>query len=550
MEEERVIVRSESPKRKLKLLGIPINQSKPQKKAANEEIFIEIKDVSGDFLYQKYNGSNQIPLEECNFYYLKSGSFPVKIYIPQAYKDKAEIYWDFSIEGHLRINDAERFFKNLASKIVTIDCPLDIKNLEAWVSRHIDFFVHDSLANYSIEELRENFALPNSWWSNNLSQRIKEFGLEFQVDDIKFLNAEAEALQIQESKNKLLEKMIEAKNKEREIELKELQQQIEYQKQKNTIETNRSLDEQQKLHALQMLEKVHRKEQLELDLEIENIRRASEKNAIAHELELARIQNDIKALEEAQIRKSESEKKYEDILHLFEKLQFSLKQIAELPDNLLARLGERELKNSNDAAERLISEEFKIDPATLSALGFDVNRQLFIEHIRKIMTTSNKKIHIRKLLETRDIGTVKINALTFPSTLYFRLTSERAGYITIINFGTSGANYLHVPNAYIGQEQAIIESNREYSIPGSELLPPKKLDECRLSYIEAGPPGWEHIAVMVSKYPLIDGKLLEKATSSSPFINLSHDDMSGIFETIKLFSNSEISAGILSFLVV
>ena len=89
--------------------------------------------------------------------------------------------------------------------------------------------------------------------------------------------------------------------------------------------------------------------------------------------------------------------------------------------------------------------------------------------------------------------------------------------------------------------------NRPYRIPGPELLPPAELDRRGLRYVEEGPAGWEHLAVLVSMEPLVHPSVLGRANRDSPFVELSEPDLQNLVETLS--SADGWVAGILSFLV-
>ena len=148
----------------------------------------------------------------------------------------------------------------------------------------------------------------------------------------------------------------------------------------------------------------------------------------------------------------------------------------------------------------------------------------------------------------RTINGKNINILPINSHLQFEFSTERDGYVTILNIGTSSSVHLHVPNAYITAQKAqIFEGN--YKIPGSKLLPWLQLQNNNHNYVEGGPAGWEHIAVIVSSEILIPSSIIARSTCDSPFVKLTSEDIKMMLETLSKLDDTNWSAGILSFLV-
>jgi hypothetical protein len=141
---------------------------------------------------------------------------------------------------------------------------------------------------------------------------------------------------------------------------------------------------------------------------------------------------------------------------------------------------------------------------------------------------------------TRDIGVASVKILKIGSTLHFALSSRRAGYITVINLGTSGRFLLLCPGL-CSIAQSRVEPNRTYELPGRELFPYYDGD-----LVENGPAGWEHLVAIVSDQPLIDQRLLGAARNA---VNeIAPADLERMVARLDK-TPSQWSAGILSFMV-
>ena len=224
--------------------------------------------------------------------------------------------------------------------------------------------------------------------------------------------------------------------------------------------------------------------------------------------------------------------------------------LARLPGDLLVQLSDRDAENANRAAERLVSPEFNVSPSALARLGYHVDRQSLVQFLRDKEVADGKPITLSKAeLVTRDIGTAKVKALPVNTTLQFELATTRRGYVTFLNIGTSGTVYMQIPNAYVDLEASRVEVGRAYRVPGVELMPWERLRQDGLDYLEAGPPGWEHLVAIVSDKPFIDGGCLARTRVEPPFVILSPAEISDLCDALSQRNTKSWSAGVLSFLV-
>jgi hypothetical protein len=262
---------------------------------------------------------------------------------------------------------------------------------------------------------------------------------------------------------------------------------------------------------------------------------------------MARLKRDVEAVERAEERQRKTEDCYNTILKELEELKDKLEQ---LPGSLLAQLADRDYQRVYEAAERIVSPEFGIPASALAGMGFCVERQNFVQRLREKTVADGEPVSIRKTeLVTRDIGTAKVKGLPINTSLQFEFSTRKAGYLTLLNIGTSGAVCVHVPNAYVSVERTKIERDRTYTVPGSELLPWERLSKMGLDYLEVGPPGWEHVAVLVSEKPLISTSVLTRVSPNSPFARLGGDEFTELCVILNEEPSEKWTAGVLSFLV-
>jgi len=482
--------------------------------------------------------------------YVSLVRWPLSLAFSSVLSDHDGHEWDLHVRGSWAINESRRFVCSAVMDAASSEVSLSNDLVQSWMVRATASRVLDAVRDQDIEDLRSRDALPARWWEKQLSDWLSEHGVSVQVAEIEFASAEAKAAEAEAARQRDLERVSQARQRERESEIREAAAKAEYEKEKKQIEADLALSDQERAHRLQLLEKRHRKELIEADSEIQNARREAERAALEHEATLARLRQDVEALKQAEKRGQEAEDRHQAAMEELDALRSTLAKVAGLPDNLLAQLADRDTRRANEAAERVVSPEFGVSASALAGLGFRVERQHLVEALRQKAVAESDKVAIRKTeLVTRDIGTAKAKGLPINTSLQFEFSTQRSGHVTLLNIGTSGSVYVHVPNAYVTLERAKVNGGRSYAIPGAELLPWERLRQLGLDYVEVGPPGWEHIAVLVSEKPMVTARILAKVSSDAPFVKLGSEDIADLCEALSNAPGDTWSAGVVSFLV-
>ncbi len=484
------------------------------------------------------------------FYHVGTDHYRFSPTFSRVVTDKQGQEWDCRIAGQLFVHDARKILAAVAVGIASPNSPVTATIAESWLANRIAANVRDAVRDYSIADLRDRQALPPSWWEKQLAEWLEEFGATILVDEVSWSSAQAEVAEAEAARQHDLERIAAARQREQEADLREAAAKAGYEKQKKQIEADLSLSDLERSHRLQMLEKQHRRELIEADTQIMNARREAEKAALEHEVTLARLRQDADGVKQAAEREQQAAERHRAVVEELNELKTTLTTLADLPGNLLEKLAGQNAEKANAAAERLVSPEFGISASSLAGLRFQVDRQSFVEGLRRRAAADDNELSIRKTeLRCRNIGTAKVKGLLINTSLQFEFSTERDGYVTLLNIGTSGSVYIHVPNPYVLPEQTRVKSGHTYGIPGPELLPWERLRQLGLDYVEVGPPGWEHIAVVVSDRPLVNACILERAKMEAPFVKLTNDELSGFGHMLIKKPVDTWSAGVLSFLV-
>jgi len=550
MAEDTVIVVVEIPTRKHNLFGMSLGRQILPARKPGMQVFASIQQPDGKReIRRMLEGDSLDSIESTDstqFYHVRSHSYPFSPNLSKVITDEQGHKWDFQMHGRLSVNDPQRFLKSFAVNIASPDVPLTYRFTESWLAKRISPNVRDAIRDYSIFDLRERDVLPISWWEKQLNKWLNEYGITAQIDDVKWSSAQAEIAEIEAARQRDIERVEKAKRREWEAEVREAAAKAEYEKRKKKIELDLKFSDYERMYQLQLLEKRRRNELIKAYTQIEIARRQADKSTLEHEAFLANLRQDADMVNQLKERERQAEMRYREILEEFEKLKSTLARIADLPDNLLAQLGNSDKRMANAAAERLVSPEFGVKAVSLAELGFMVDRQSLVERLRQRASIDSEGVIIRKRgLLTRDIGTAKVQSLPINTTLQFDFNTERDGYVTVLNIGTSGSILIHVPNPYISPEQARIRRGKSYEIPGPELLPWEQIGD----YVEMGPPGWEHIAVLVSDEPIISFNVIKRASIKLPFVKLTNMEISDICDKLETMATDRWVSGVLSFLV-
>jgi hypothetical protein len=174
-----------------------------------------------------------------------------------------------------------------------------------------------------------------------------------------------------------------------------------------------------------MLELRYRKEVIEAEKQVEDAKRAAEEASLEHVATMARLRNDAEAAKLATVREGEADRRHTEMAGRLAEMQRSLDKLAVLPEELLARLADRDPRKAHDARER-VTQLCDGSARQPSDLGFAVAPQPIVQDFREKAVADREPVVIRMTeLRTRDIGTKKVNALPINTSLQFEFSTTR-----------------------------------------------------------------------------------------------------------------------------
>lgn len=292
---------------------------------------------------------------------------------------------------------------------------------------------------------------------------------------------------------------------------------------------------------------------LEQDRAEHEVKAAAERAKLA-ELERRRAEL---AVQQAQQDSQDAREQGRQAEHLYQAqaqalgdLKAELKKLfSRYTSEVLSALFQPDRSAAYNAASSITADGFSAQH--LRAMGINTRLE-FIERLQDSTVQVRKNNLKRKRYSTRDLVTgpareVEFDTLFFQEKVDFEFTSPRSGYVTVINPGTSGKFWLHVPN--VKRPLPRIEAGRAYQVPSPELLPEDKLEAAGLAYFERGPAGWEYIVVIVSDEPLMEATVVARSRDQAPVIELSPAELQGALDRLERMGRDHWASGVAKFRV-
>jgi hypothetical protein len=276
------------------------------------------------------------------------------------------------------------------------------------------------------------------------------------------------------------------------------------------------------------------------ELKLQQVRHEGQQAAVDAQRAASEHEARIRVLE-AELKRYETlSKRDEQLAERFDKLQDWMANVTSNMGPILAALSSADRRQAHQAAE-VITQDWGVKPEALQSVGFDVTTQVLVDTWTGKQERDGRPVKLSKReLIARDIGFKSINILKKGSRLNFTVRSERAGYVTVMNLGTSGKFYLMCPGSLCEPERARVEAGRGYEMPGPELFP---FDG---DLVESGPAGREHIVVVVSQKPLSLARRLGLGPDSPPIVAIEPGVLAATMAELEA-APEQWTAGVLSF---
>lgn len=557
----RPVVEILEPPLRRRWLGLGRRRIKLPQSAADSKLILMSQTAAGEFDLQPIppdaTGSLETDDARAQLIRYRTSTQTLRLEFARVAKDTHGHAHDLVLHGTWKVTDVQEFFRAGVQDLVSANMPLTGGRAVSWMEETLLTSIRDQVrretSKCSLEEIREKNILPQTWWEKQIARWLDGRGLQVSIARAGWESEDANRFRAEQLRQQETARMADEQRRERELELRNLQEEQKYEDRRAELAQSQSIDSAQRQHELQLLALDHEKERGLRESELDEIRCRREKAALAHELELARLRRDEEnaavAEREALEQMRRLEQSHADLASQHEQVLKTLERLADLPE-LLSQMVSADSGQQHTSAERLVH-EFEIPGDVIASLGHEAVPQQFVEFVTRKVQQEGRTVGMKmpelvtRDIVLRDIGPKKVDSLPIDGSLHFDLTSPLSGYVTLLNFGTSGNIWLHVPNLWVTASQAVIEANRPYHIPGPPLLPLPP----EMVYIEGGPVGRENMVLIVTEQPLVGPELAGAASAGMPFAQVSSANLDQLYRQLTGQDDANWAAGVLSFRV-
>jgi hypothetical protein len=476
-------------------------------------------------------------------------------------RDEKGYPWGLAMDSSVSIVDSQRFLRSCALAFLSPDLPVTREMFQTWIVTSVISRVKDEVRQAmdkhgSLDAIRQQEVLPARWWGRQLLLWVQDCGVDIQVLKVTWNSTEAAKAEVAHKRSEQLAAIAREQEATHQAELRQMRLKEAYEQEKARIETNATWSKKQQEQELTLLELKHKKELIQAETEIENLQWAAKNSAKEYEVMIAELDNKLHGIQQqAPEQWKKAEEAHKTTLEMLTKATEMLERLEDL--DILKFLAQE--KERHQSIEDLLSEKYGFMAESVAILGYQSSDGQFLERIREkarrdagLTTIRKTDLHSRSIQTirftrglARDVSTAEIQHLPINGSLQFEFFTRRSGLVTLLNIGTSGLIYVHVPNAFVGARAARAQAQAKYEVPGPEFLPWNEIKY----YYEAGPGGWEHMALLLSDEPLIEHGIVLRSTPRNPLVRLSQDEVDGLCEKLETMKPESWTGTVLSFRV-
>ena len=469
-------------------------------------------------------------------------AFPLELTLA-GLRDQEETELDVTVTSTWKISDRRMFLREYGLERLLTSSAIDGALVESTLAARCRRGIAEQVRKLKYQALTSDDALPAMTLQRRLPEWVELPWLELvDVQDVRYQSATGDKAAEAQRRQRLLALEDVERQQHRQRELAKRHEQAQFEQAAREIQATRELSELERQQKLQKLTAEHEQHLLGQQREAELAALAHEKEKAGLIAQIEEARNRKEAADEILRRAEEIERRTEERLAAIEAAR---KEQAE--SVIIAQVVPEKEPNM---VHRLTAAVAGMSTGAMALIGRNDGPAYLAQVFREKASATPDAVLTRMVaLRTRDIATRKMDTLPINSPLQFEFMTARPGYVTVLNIGTSGNVYLQAPNAYADLHESFIEAGRRYQFPGPELLPIERLQKNGLQYVEAGPPGWEELIVIVSDQPLVTESDLFRSTPDCPFVGLSPDRIEQLLGGLAYMPEESWNAGALSFLV-
>ncbi|MBR4171221.1 MAG: DUF4384 domain-containing protein [Kiritimatiellae bacterium] len=373
--------------------------------------------------------------------------------------------WNYLLFGSVSILDGAKLIQTFleTNKQSLLSNGIDTHRLFSYIESILGPSIRDEIAQtrqdfkYHIADIEKKDVCPVLFWNRMLNEKLAGTGLHLEISETTFCSPDAELEQQQLKAKEAERKLLEQERREFQHELEKVSQQSELE------EAKRRHQEAKEKFELEQAERNELLKKKEIDLKIYELK---EMEKAKLEMEKARNDADIQKtgrLEEITKRFEAACKQIDTLVSSLEKLGVSKDEVAQRPDPSVSLYPDTFYHQTKDLFGDTLDWIREQGTGALS-MSWDVIRSGNAYGTRDLIPASR-----------RDGNPNKKGILRIGDRTTLRLISEKAGYLTLFNFGTSGIISKIFPSPEFGTTDNRIVAHHEYTLPG-ELMPARKGD--------------------------------------------------------------------------
>ncbi len=467
---------------------------------------------------------------------LRDGQFNLRLSFPELV-DKNTHPLDLSLETTWEIVEPRLFLREYALPRLAAQDSISLQALEAFLANRLSDWVRDEIRSESFQSLKIDNVNALRWWHEMLPRWVdlKWAGL-VSVDSASYESPLAERMMECTRQKELLEAEKEAMRRRKLEDLEAEREALGYQQALDTLKAEVSLGAHQQQAQEELARLAHQAAVITAKEQSTIAKLEAEKRRAEIELEIAKIRSDHAGAEALTKANAEAAALAAETLEKLKTAQAEIADTTEILKNAAAE-GIEDVKRVADHAAGLSA-------STLAIAGEASPREMLLALAREKSAASGGEVRLIKHdLVSRDIGSHRVDSLHIGQSVDFTLQSTRAGYVSILNIGTSGTTYLLTPNGVVAPEAAKTGAPAMVRFPGAPYFPVPNL-------WENGPPGWEDMLVIISDSPLFAPADLACASTHAPEVVLSAAMLETLLGRLQALTPESWSAGLLGFRVL
>jgi len=179
-----------------------------QPSSKNTHLYVRSQKVDGAFELRREileDAKRVAVAERDQAIYISLARWPLELQYPSVLRDDDGRMWDLHLHGSWTVNESGRFVRSAVMDRASSGVDLSNDITQSWIIQKTKTEVMDAVRGQSIEDLRLENALSERWWGKQLAEWLAGQGMSVQIEEAKYVSAEAEAAEAEAARLRDLE---------------------------------------------------------------------------------------------------------------------------------------------------------------------------------------------------------------------------------------------------------------------------------------------------------------------------------------------------------